>query len=145
MADSTIPAAKAKLVELLTAALGDVGVLWVGPAQEADVSQDMVWLGDLEQTEAWHGLGAQKREESYLLDVYAQAYRQGDDPKNTELALLAIRDDVSTVLRAHKDLDGVLGGFGVASLERTRLDAPQLAEQGWVSRCLLQVRCTALI
>jgi hypothetical protein len=148
MADSTIPAAKAKLLELLEARPGleGVGIDWVAPAKEADVKRDMVWLGDLEQTESWHGPGSARRDESYRLEVYCHAYRPGDKPKDTELACLALRDELSAVLREHHTLDGVLvGGVGDASLERTQLFAAQLADKGWVSRCIAHVRCTALI
>lgn len=147
MADSTIPAAKAKILELLAAraALEGVGIDWVEPAKEADVKRDMIWLGDVEQTENWATLGADRRDESYLLEVHCQAYRQGDKPTDTELVCFALRDEIAVMLRDHKELDGVLLSPGVASLERTRLDSPQLADQGWLSHCLLHVRCTARI
>ena len=147
MADSTIPAAKEKLLELLQArpGLDGVGIYWNEPTQEANFKRDMIWLGDLEQTEAWHGLGDQRRDENYLLEVYVHAFRQGNKPKDTELALLNLRDEVSATLREHHTLQNVLGGHGDASLERTRLEGPQMAENGWLSRCLLHVRCTALI
>lgn len=144
MAASTAPAAKAALVSILQAAIPGVPVTWAGPSVEATLERDAIWLGEVDQSEEWRGLGAAKRTEDYTVTLFCQTVRQGNDPQATEEACWSLRASVQTAVRANKELNGTLGEAGYAELRRTVTNL-QTVEGGWSCRASVQVHCTAII
>lgn len=145
MADSTVPAVKAKLVELFAAAAAPVPVSWAAPTEETDYDlvNGNVWLGKVTQDEDWsHSMGAMDRDEVYIVKVWAQVYRRGDDPQITEQQAWAIRAVLSTALRADITLEGVVSLQ--ASLVATEMETLPSSD-GWLARAELDVRVQSRI
>lgn len=144
MAISTVPAVKAKLVTLLTAASGLAGVkvTWTYPVDEDDIGQEHIHFGDVTQSEVWHALGALRREEDYTIELVILVKKYGDDPKATDDRLWVLREQVSTVLRSDPTLSGILNAWAEITQTNTTL---QPLTDGWATRARLGVHCKARI
>jgi hypothetical protein len=79
---STAPAAKAALLTIFAAAAGLSGVTlsWDQPTKDSDYTGEMIWLGDVQGSENWSSLGAQRREETYTVGLGVYVEQWGDDP-----------------------------------------------------------------
>lgn len=79
MASSTVPAFKAALATALRArqALHDVQITYGAPLPAP--AREFLWLADVEGEQEPAALGAQRREESYLLTVIANVLREGQN------------------------------------------------------------------
>lgn len=140
---STIPAAKAALITIFTAAtdLAGVDISWGSPTSEDDFKPEMVYLGKAEQEQEDRGF--QSATEDYTIEVVALVRQYGDDERATEERLWAIRAAIDEAIRADSTLGGVLNETG-ARVERTRQDNTPLAD-GWFSRVRLDVRCRSVL
>jgi hypothetical protein len=110
MADSTVPAVKAYLLAEFQndADLTGVTVKWSAPADGDQYTRDMVWLGDVDQTEVYRAIGQERKDEDYTLEVVVQAYLEGDDPRATEERAWELRAAVAAAIRADLTLGGNL-------------------------------------
>lgn len=144
MAVSTVPQAKAKILDLLDARPGLAGVTraYTYPADEASIGREHIHLGDVSQTEVWGAIGGQRRDEDFTIEIVILVRKFGDDPQATETRLWVLREEVATALRSDLTLSGILNQW--CELTNTRVDQFPLTD-GWTSRARLTVRCTARI
>jgi hypothetical protein len=98
---STAPAAKAALLTIFAAAAGLSGVTlsWDQPTKDSDYTGEMIWLGDVQGSENWSSLGAQRREESYTVGLGVYVEQWGDDPQTVETRLWAVWAAATEALR----------------------------------------------
>jgi hypothetical protein len=103
---TTIPACKAAVLTLLAArpALTGVVLSWSGPTKDDDYVDELIFLGDTEDTSQW-AAGGGIREENYALDVTVWVKLWGDDPQATEQRAHVLWDEVEDALR-----DDVMAG-----------------------------------
>jgi hypothetical protein len=123
MSSSSIPRAKAALLDLLTSAT------WPGPAPTVsygwprEIDREVVMVGGTTDGEQeWVSFGPRRRDESYRIELVVQVLRPGfSQQQATEraFALLAVVEDV---LRTTPDL-----GLGI-ELTVAELAAPRLRE-----------------
>lgn len=139
-ATSTIPSVKAHLLAHLTAQLPGVTVTWGGPTAEEDLTDEMVYFGDVDQDEEDRGFGTTTEE--YTLEIVARVrgYGQGTE-QATEERLWQIRQQIADAVNQDTSLAGLLSAEG-ARLERTRQDNLP-TENGWYSRARMDLRCIA--
>lgn len=99
MASSTVPAFKAALAAALAArpALHDVQVAYGAPLPAP--AREFLWLADVEGEQEPAALGAQRREESYLLTVIANALREGQDQQAATERAFELVAELEDVLR----------------------------------------------
>lgn len=142
-ATSTVPAAKAALIVAFAAQseLADVTITWGGPTEESDMTDEMVYLGDVEQTEEDRTFTT--TDEDYTIEVVALVRSYGDDEQATEERLWDIREALVEAVKADDTLGGLLVGTG-ARVERTRQDNQPLTD-GWYARARLDVRCRSVL
>lgn len=150
MAASTAPAAKQKILDLLNArpalaalvAAKTLRIRWAAPTEEADYRRDIIWLGDVRQTEEHVALGGNSKDEDYTVGLWCQSYRTGDDPKATEDACWALREEAAAAIRADPTLGGVLNQW--AEIQSTNVTT-RPAEKGWLVKAEALVLCHARI
>jgi hypothetical protein len=145
MADSTVPAVKAYLLAEFQndADLTGVTVKWSAPADGDQYTRDMVWLGDVDQTEVYRAIGQERKDEDYTLEVVVQAYLEGDDPRATEERAWELRAAVAAAIRADLTLGGNLNHW--AEMDSTRMTTRPADPKGWLAKGTLQLRCRARI
>lgn len=141
--DSTVPAAKAALLAAFAASgdLAGVDIQWGGPTKEDDMSDEMVYLGDVEQTEEERTFNT--NDEDYTIQVVALVRSHEDEEQEAEERMWAIRRGIVNAIKADKTLDGLLVGSG-ALVERTQQDNQPLTD-GWYARARLDVRCRSIL
>jgi len=98
---ATAPAAKQAMLTVFGAAAGLTGVTlsWDQPTQESDWTGEMIWLGDVEGSEDWGTLGAQRRQETYTVGVGVYVEQWGDDPQTVETRLWTVWNAATEALR----------------------------------------------
>jgi len=144
MAASTIPAAKAALVNLLTATMpAGVTVRWGGPTNEGQMTDEMSYLGDVTQSEEWVGLKSAGRVEDYTIELVITVRSHEDNEQTAETRLWQLRELAAGALRADPHLGGVLNEAG-AELAETRQDNLPLTD-GWACRARVTVHCRSRI
>lgn len=146
MADSTVPAVKAALLSLLkqSADLTGVTITWAAPVKEEDYTGDMVWLGDVIDTdEEFRRLGAQSVHESYDVAVHFQSYMAGNDPQTTEERAWEIRAAVVNLLRSDLTLGGLINEWIGAF--PTHLEVRPANPSGWLAKGTVRIECRATI
>jgi hypothetical protein len=140
---STVPAVKAALKNAIAAraliVTDKVAVEWSEPVDEADYKDglEIIYLGNVEQTEQWPGLGA-RRDEEFRVGVTVRVYQYGDDEQATEARAWALRDEVVQAVATDATLKGLLNlGAEVERTEQRNLPA----DKAWVAELSLTVRC----
>lgn len=140
MSSSTAPQAKGAILAILQGhvPLADVACSWGGPVSEESIRDEMVFFGDLEQTEEY--IGPSSIDEDYDLTVIIQVRTPGDDEQATETRAWDIRREVRAALEA----DGSLGGLLNIGCEvsRTVSESGPLTD-GWFARLRVTVHCQA--
>jgi hypothetical protein len=140
---STVPAVKAALKNAIAAratiVTDKVLVTWSEPVDEADYqgTLEAIWMGDVEQTEEWPGLGP-RRDEEYRIGVVIRVFQYGDDEQATETRAWALRDEVVQAVATDATLKSLLN-LG-AEVERTE-QRNMPAEKAWLAELTLTVRC----
>jgi hypothetical protein len=118
---TTIPACKAAVLTLLAArpALSGVVLSWSGPTRDDDYVDELIFLGDTEDTSNW-AAGGGIREENYALDVTVWVKLWGDDPQATEQRAHVLWDEVEDALRddVMAGPSGSLRAIGVTQFNR---------------------------
>ncbi len=152
MSVSTAPLAKQKILDLLNARTAlaamvtadQLKIRWAAPTEEADYRRDIIWLGDVEQTEEHIALGGNgiRKDEDYTIQLWCQSYRVGDDPKATEEACWALREEAAAAIRLDPNLSGVLNQW--VEIESTNV-ITRPAEKGWLVKCEASLLCHARI
>lgn len=150
MAASTAPAAKQKILDLLNArttlatlvAANELKIRWAAPTEEADYRRDIVWLGDVQQTEDHIALGGMRKDEDYTIELWCQSYRTGDDPRATEEACWQLREEAAAAVLANPNLGGVLNQF--IEIQSTNVTT-RPAEKGWLVKAEASLLCHARI
>jgi hypothetical protein len=140
---STVPAVKAALKNAIAARANIVtdGVLvvWSEPVDDSDYKDTLeaIWLGNVEQTETWPGLGP-RRDEEYTIGVVIRVFQYGDDEQATEERAWVLRDEVVQAVATDPTLEGLLNlGAEVERTEQRNLPA----EKAWLAELVLTVRC----
>ncbi len=146
MATSTIPALKAKLVELLGAAesLHDVQIAWGWPG--GSPARDLIIVGDVpewSQEPAALRAGRKPREESYAIEILIRVERSGVDQRSVSERAFEIAAEIEDVVGDDWTLGGVVrdGEFAGGSLEE--MASP--SGDGRTSLLTLRVRCDARV
>lgn len=144
MPASTAPAAKAAILALLAArpALASVDRRWGGPTEEEDVSEEMIWLGDVVQEGFWRVLGGGYRHERYTIGLAVAVRKYGDDEQATELRAWVLLDEVAAALNTDPWLGGLLEREPVA-IESARQQNMLAGTQQWGALIVGQIRCEA--
>jgi hypothetical protein len=98
---ATAPAAKQAILTIFAAAAGLTGVTlsWDQPTKDSDWTGEMIWLGDVNGTEDWETLGAQRRQETYTVGVGVYVEQWGDDPQTVETRLWTVWNAATEALR----------------------------------------------
>lgn len=98
---SAIPGCKAAILTVLTAraALTGITLSWSGPTKDEDYHEEMVFLGDIEDTSDWAELGTGRRVEDFTVEITVWVERWGDDPQATEERAHALWDEVEDAIR----------------------------------------------
>jgi hypothetical protein len=150
MAVSTVPATKAKLVQLFqaSASLGGatphVRVTWAAPTRDEEYQNDHVWLGRTRQVEEFRTLGAQRIDEEYTIDIVIQAYRSGNDEQAVETRWWVMREAVVAALRADLSLGGTVNGW-VGPFPTDDVEPRPAAPKGWLCKGTVSLTCRARI
>ena len=140
---SSIPAAKAKVLELLRArpALAAIQVEW---AYQKDPAREAVFLGDAFIEEKAAALGTTRpREESYALDVIVSVKHEGNDAEGAERRMWQLVAEVEDALHDSPAL-GNAGGIYQAVIEGKAVQTFP-ADQSRVADCAIGIRIHARI
>lgn len=148
MSQSTAPAARAKVVELLTAALTSTKVSWGGPSEAEDITDEMVYLGSVRRNVELRGMGVPAStqgtfSEDYRFPVMAVGRREGDDEQAAETRAWALVDAIETAIRADLSLAGVLHSLHAEFGDQEVSTEP--LPDGWLYRASVELVCTSLI
>lgn len=143
MAASTIPAAKAALLAALQArpALAAAHVARGIPAKPA-ARKERVYIGNARDVQrTWAGLGGQRLDETYVLDLVIECFRSGDDQAGTEVRLWELVNEIELTVRADLTLAGTVRSCRPdGSTEETGPD-----EGGWLARAVTRLAVEARI
>jgi hypothetical protein len=140
---STVPAVKAALKTAIAArtviSTAGIPVLWGEPLDKDDWAGGLeaIWLGDVDQSEEWPGLG-QRRDEDYTIEVRVSVFQHGDDPQATETRAWALRDEIVEAVRTDATLKSLLN-LGAEVQRTTQANTP--AEKAWQADLTLTVHC----
>jgi hypothetical protein len=138
---STVPAAKAKVLELLDSIPAPKS--WTEPVKDDDFREANIWLGEsVEQEEVWKALGGELKEETYSFDVVCQVWDQNGTAQQAEVAAWALREQIALILRQFKELEGVLNLWTEVEGTTTRTGP---TTKGFLSRATLRITCRARI
>lgn len=139
---TTAPAAQAKLLEIVGPVIAPAPFTWAAPTEEKDY--DLVngnaWMGDVSQDEDWITLGGMAREETYTVELWAQVYRRGDDPKATADHAWLLRNAIAAAVGNNFTLDDAVD-IQTSLVATTMTNRP--ATDGWLARAQMRLRCTA--
>lgn len=144
MAYSTIPDAKDAYITALQARTGLSGVLveW-GLPMEVPANRERVYVDDATNVNReWIALGQARLDESYDLQVIVEVFQEGDDRRACELRMWAIVAEVEQTAVVSLRLSVINW-----TIPKPRTDNPQLLPtgDGWLSRVLLLIECSARI
>jgi hypothetical protein len=109
---STVPAVKAKLLEMFKAATdGEQTEVWpVRPGEEHQLAEN-VYIADVRGSREWKTLGAgalsNQREETYEVAVEVEVFREGTDSEGTEARMWEIVLALEEAIAQDKTLTGV--------------------------------------
>ena len=137
------PRAKAAILTQLQArpSLSAVRISWGGPTEEEDITEDMIWLGDIEIPEDdWSELGAQRRRMTFNVGFSIAVRRYGDDEQTTEQQAWDYYDEFVAALRTDYTLGGTVQQF--AAVPARQINQPAGPQQ-WGSLISGQVVCTS--
>lgn len=106
MRASTVPAAKAAILQLLSVAEGleDAKLSWTEPIKATDFGRINICFGDTELEEDWRGLGAQRKTERYTLSLMQQVSLKNATPQESEETFWDIHAIVAAQLRGDVSL-----------------------------------------
>jgi hypothetical protein len=152
--------ARRRIVALLTAnpAVGGDGVRVQrgGPTSRIELDTDMVYFasGVSDSSAELPAIGAQRRDDTYLLPLSVYVFRGGNDEAGTEDRCETICDAVVTALFGDLRLGDALpeqnhpGGLLVQALEIERFEIttqPVGEPGGWRSTAELSIRCRSFL
>jgi hypothetical protein len=148
---STVPAAKAKVLELVSAAFVidapyTVPCTWSEPLKDEEYKRANCWLGEsVEQEEEWKALGAQKKEEVYTFPLVVQVHSKNSTAQPTEEEAWALQAIVTAALRTDNGitLDDTLNLWAEVSASTSR--SGPTADGGFLARVTMTVTCRARI
>lgn len=144
MAASTIPAAQAYLLGVIQARPGLTGVhvAWGIPA---DLPSDLerIYVGDpIEVSREWAGLGGQRMDENYTLQVHVETFAGGNEQQATGERFYTMVNEVEQAVRA----DNRLGGLVFAAKPNGVADPKTLpTDDGWMAGGTLRIAVEARI
>jgi hypothetical protein len=101
MSATTIPAVKAKLVALFTAAVEETTQVWFNHTNEDHQLAENVYVCGSRGERQWSGLGKRRPnqvEENYTIEVDVEVFREGTDAEGTENRMWTIVEQLETVL-----------------------------------------------
>lgn len=146
---STVPQAKAALIDAIEARAEiqntGIPVLWGAPTDEAawNRSQEIIFLGTVEQAEEWGQVGGGgRRDEAYDLEVTIICHQHGKaTEQQVEERAWQLRDEIQAALETDRTLGGVLNKW--CAIDRTVQDNSPFTD-GWGTRLRLTVHCEAM-
>jgi hypothetical protein len=143
MASSTIPAVKAALVSVISAALPTVTVTWGIP--RGDKGREWVMVGDVPGIQRAAALGRQRRAETYTVEIEVSVVRAGiEKPQNVTERAFAILEEIEDALRADERLGGV-ANLIKAEVVKADLSEGLTASEEQVALIKVGVACEARI
>lgn len=109
---STVPAVKAKLLEMFKAATdGEQAEVWPLRPNEEHQSAENVYLAGVRGSREWKTIGpgslSNQREENYEIAVEVEVFREGTDSEGTEGRMWEIVLALEQALAQDKTLTGV--------------------------------------
>jgi hypothetical protein len=144
MAYSTIPAAKAQLVDTtLPARAGLAGVLiaWGIPMDEPSANRERVYVGDATSIQReWAQLGRYRVDEDYMLPIYVEVYQEGDAQRTCEERMWAIVAEIEQAAVVDIALAGTLK-WGVKPGPMDPKAFPY--GDGWIAQVTVSLECSS--
>ena len=151
MAYSTIPAAKARILTVLTGLAGLEGVLVQrGLPVDAPPERERVYVDNaVDISREWMMVGRRRLDESYTVRILVETFLDGNDQTTGEDRLWTIIALIEQALIVDLTLAGILSG----NTERPSGIKPGGIEDqnsfpapdGWVSHAVLRIDCAARI
>lgn len=104
---STAPAFKAALLTALQARTGLSGVTlsYGAPLQGP---REFIALGDISGSQEFAALGAERKDETYILDVYVSVLREGNQQKTCTERCFALAAEIEDELRTNVTMTGTV-------------------------------------
>lgn len=140
--------ARRRIIALLQAQPGLDGVLVTrgAPTEEIQSGRELIYFGDsvTDHDAEFVSLGADRRDEDYLLELNVYVFQEGDDEDATEARCEALCDEIATALQG----DLTLGQLLKQALEADSFEQatnPVGSPEGWRATAEISLRCQALI
>ena len=104
---STAPAFKAAFLTALTARTGLSGVT-VSYGAPLQAPREFIALGDINGSQEFAALGALRKDETYVLDVYVSVLREGNQQQTCTERCFALAAEVEDELRTNVTMSGTV-------------------------------------
>jgi hypothetical protein len=104
---STAPAFKAALQTALTARTGLSGVT-ISYGAPTQGPRESITLGDISGSQEFAALGALRKDETYVLDVYCSVLREGNQQQTCTERCFAIAAEIEDELRTNVTMTGTV-------------------------------------
>jgi hypothetical protein len=104
---STAPAFKAALLTALTARSGLSGVT-ISYGVPLGAPREFIALTDLSGSQEFAALGALRKDETYVLDVYVSTLREGNQQQQATERCFAMAAEIEEVLRTNVTMSGTV-------------------------------------
>lgn len=139
---STVPAVKARLIELVAAALPGKQVTYSHPGDSQ--RDEGVYLGDVRGTRGYAAMraGRKPRQEEYQVDLYCVAIRAGATAEKAETEAFALSATVENALAEDPTLGGLLVEAWAGEADFTSLTFIA-GNEGWGCEVKLSVAISA--
>ena len=104
---STAPAFKAALLTALSARTGLSGVT-ISYGAPLRAPREFIALGDISGSQEFAQLGAQRKYETYVLDVFVSVLREGDQQQTCTERCFALTAEIEDELRTNITMSGTV-------------------------------------
>lgn len=142
---TTVPAVKAKLVELFTAAVTDTTEVWPSRTNADHQQAENIYIGDVRGSRKFVNLAGGSpgsREENYEVLVEVEVYRDGTDGPGTEARMWELVDAIELPIALKPTIEDIGGQWAIAG----RFDQSITAGQdGFLAKYILGVEVTARV
>lgn len=143
---STIPAVKAQLLTIFTAAVEEPCLVWRNRPNVEHQLAENVYVGDARGRDEWVQIGkpsAQSREEVYTINVDVEVFRQGTEGEAAEVRMWAIVGKLEEALLSDTTI-AALAGVQWSSLSAVNQTAEGFPD-GWKCCADFQLQVVARI
>ncbi len=151
MAASTVPAAKAAILEALKTrpALNEVQITWGEPTETEDLGDALIFFDSEPVTRQpeWRVLGTGQLDETYIITLVVRNRLFGDEPADVEQRCWELIDQVEQQLRLDPHLGGILSDSQDAralSFDEQQVRSSPLSD-GWMAEGTVPLVCHARI